>query len=41
MARISVLTQLFSAVAAKVTGPHWNRFRFFGLHEPGITEGKA
>jgi len=30
-----------SAIAAKVTRPHWNRFRFFGLHEPGITEGKA
>jgi hypothetical protein len=30
-----------SAIAAKVTGPHWNRFRFFGLHGPGMTEGKA
>jgi len=30
-----------SAIAAKVTGSHWNGFRFFGLHEPGITEGKA
>ena len=30
-----------SAIAAKVTGSHWNGFRFFGLHEPGITEGKV
>jgi hypothetical protein len=30
-----------SAIAAKVTGSHWNGFRFFGLHEPGNTEGKA
>ncbi|MCC6230798.1 MAG: DUF2924 domain-containing protein [Phycisphaerales bacterium] len=30
-----------SAIAAKVTGSHWNGFRFFGLCEPGITEGKA
>ena len=30
-----------SAIAAKVTGSHWNGFRFFGLHEPGTTEGKA
>ena len=30
-----------SAIAAKVTGSHWNGFRFFGLHEPGTTEGNV
>jgi hypothetical protein len=30
-----------SAVAAKVTGSHWNGFRFFGLNELGITEGNG
>ena len=30
-----------SAIAAKVTGSHWNGFRFFGLNEPGTTEGNV
>ncbi len=30
-----------SAIAAKVTGSHWNGYRFFGLVQPGNLEDKT
>ena len=30
-----------SAIAAKVTGSHWNGYRFFGLVQPGNSEDKT